>query len=137
MQIEGFHHFALVVEDVDVSAAWYNNVLGFSTERRFGFPDAGVEIAHVLHPSGARIELIAQKGSAASPDRGADPFGALRTQGAKHVGLLVSDIEAAAAELRQKGVEFVHDIIAVEPAGVRNFWVRDNSGHLVEFNHRL
>lgn len=137
MELRGFHHVALVVPDVDASARWYADTLGFALERRFGFAEAGVEIAHVVSPTGIRLELIQQAGSVASPDAGQDAFGALRTQGAKHVGLLVDDAAAALAELRAKGVEVVHDVTAVEPAGVRNFWVRDNSGHLIDFNEWL
>ena len=137
IDVRAFHHFALVVPDADASAAWYGDVLGFALERRFGFPEAGVEIAHVLHPSGVRLELIQQAGSVPSPDTGRDAFGALRTQGAKHVGLLVEDLDAAAAALRARGVVFVHDVTAVPPADVRNFWVRDNAGHLIEFNQWL
>lgn len=137
MELRQFHHFALVVADVDASTRWYGDVLGFALERRFGFAEAGVEIAHVVSTAGIRLELIQQTGSAPSPDVGQDAFGALRTQGAKHVGLLVDDADAALAELRAKGVEVVHEVTTVEPAGVRNFWVRDNSGNLIEFNEWL
>ncbi len=135
--IKAIHHFALVVGDLDASVAWYSDILGFASERRFGFPEVGVDIAHIVHPTGIRIELIQQAGSTRSPDIGLDAFGALKTQGAKHIGLLVEDIEGVAATLRAKGVEIVHDVTAVAPAGVRNFWIRDNSGNLVEFNQWL
>jgi len=137
MELRGLHHFALVVPDVDASASWYCDTLGFARERRFGFAEAGVEIAHVVHPSGVRLELIQQAGSVPGPDAGRDAFGALHVQGAKHVGLLVDDAAAALATLRARGVEVVHDVTPVEPAGVRNFWVRDNAGHLIEFNEWL
>lgn len=108
--------------------------LGFVLEWRFGFAEAGVEIAHVVSPAGLRLELIQQAGSVPTPDVDQDDFEALRTQGAKHVGLLVDD---ALAELRGKGVKLAHEVVVVEPAGVRKFWVRDNSGNLIEFNEWL
>ena len=110
MELLRIHHFAFVVGDLNESVWWYGEVLGFTLERRFGFSDAGVEIAHVVSPVGVRIELIQQQGSAAGSDAGRDAFGALHTQGAKHIGLEVADLDAAAAELRSKGVELVHDI---------------------------
>ncbi len=137
MDLQQIHHFALVVGDLDASVRWYGDVLGFALERRFGFAEAGVEIAHVVTSNGIRLELIQQADSAASPDAGQDAFGALRTQGAKHIGLLVRDIAMAARELRAKGVEVVHGVATVEPAGVQNFWVRDNGGNLIEFNQWL
>ena len=137
MDLQQIHHFALVVGDLDASVRWYGDMLGFKLERRFGFPDAGVEIAHVVTPGRIRLELIQEAGSVPSPDVGQDAFGALHTEGAKHIGLLVGDIEGAARELRAKGVEVVHDVTTVEPAGVQNFWVRDNGGNLIEFNQWL
>lgn len=137
MVIQKIHHFALVVQDLDASVSWYRDTMDFALERRFGFPEVGVEIAHILSPNGVRIELIQQAGSGVSPDVGQDAFGALRTRGAKHIGLLVDDIEAVARNLREKGVEIVHDVTTVEPAGVRNFWIRDNSANLIEINQWL
>jgi methylmalonyl-CoA/ethylmalonyl-CoA epimerase len=137
MNILMLHHFALVVPDLDASVGWYQDVLGFALERRFSFAEVGVTIAHVVSPSGVRIELIQQDGAVASPDVGQDAFGALRTQGAKHIGLLVDDLNAVANELKAKGAEVVHDVTVVEPAGVRNFWIRDNAGNLIELNQWL
>ncbi len=137
MELRQFHHFALVAADVEASVRWYGEMLGFELERRFGFAESGVEIAHVVSLRGLRLELIQQTGSVPSPDLRQDAFGALRTQGAKHVGLLADDADAALEELRAKGVEVVHEVTVVEPAGVRNFWIRDNSGNLIEFNQWL
>lgn len=132
--IEQLHHFALVVEDLDAAVTWYRDMLDFDEERAFGFPEAGVRIAHLVTASGVRVELIEQQGSAPSPDTGRGVFEALYTRGVKHVGFLVKDIESTLAHLREKGVEVVLDVTTVEPAGVQNFWVRDNSGNLIEFN---
>ena len=137
MHIAAIHHFAIVVEDLAASVGWYESMLGFGLERRFAFASAGVEIAHVSTASGVRIELIQQAGSSRGPDVGQDAFGALKVQGAKHVGLLVRDIEAVVAELRNKGVHIVHDVTAVEEAGVKNCWLTDNSGNLIELNQWL
>lgn len=137
MVVKQIHHFALVVQNLDASVSWYEDMLGFRLERRFGFSEAGVEIAHMLTPSGVRIELVEQNNSETSPDEGKDAFGALYTGGAKHIGLLVDHIETVLEELKTKGADVVHDVTVVEPAGVKNFWIRDNSGNLIEFNQWL
>ena len=134
MVIKQIHHFALVVQNIETSVRWYEDNLGFTLERRFGFPEANIEIAHVLTPSGVRLELIEQAGSRSSPDEGKDVFEALYKRGAKHIGLLVDDIEAVAEDLKAKGIEVVQDVTVIEPAGVKNFWVKDNSGNLFEIN---
>ena len=133
----GIHHFALSVSDLDASIAWYRDHLGFALERRFGFPEARTEIAHVVSASGIRIELLWTEGSTENPDQGLDAFGAISHQGAKHIGILVEDVDAACEELRSHGVTILHEPVSVEPAGVRNFWVLDNEGHHIEFNEWL
>ncbi len=130
--VQGIHHYALVVADLKQSIQWYQDTFEFQLEREFAFDDVGLKIAHIITDSGLRIELLEQSGSAPSPDLGRDVFSALYTQGAKHIGFQVSNIEAVAQKLQQQGIEFVLPITVVEPAGVRNLWIRDNSGNLIE-----
>ena len=137
MHFTRLHHFALSVPNLDEAIHWYRVTLGFEVERRFGFPELKTEIAHLVSSSGIRIELLRTEGSATSPDLGQDAFGAIATQGAKHVGLQVENIEETAEELRSKGVQFLHEITTVEPAGVRNFWILDNAGNQIEINQPL
>jgi len=132
------HHYCVVVPDLEEAVRWYTEKLDFDrVERRFGFPEAGTEIAHLVNGGGVRIELIARDGSVAGPDAERDVFGALLVQGSKHVGFLVEDMGAAAEELRRRGVEIVVEPNAVEPAGVTNFWIRDPAGTLIEFDEWL
>ena len=134
----GMHHYCVVVPDLEEAVRWYSEMLDFDVvERRFGFPEAGTEIAHLVNDGGIRIELIAREGSVAGPDAGRDVFDALLVQGSKHIGFLVEDMEAAVDELRRRGVEFVMEPNAVEPAGVTNFWIRDPGGTLIEFDEWL
>ncbi len=127
------HHFAIVVADLDESLRWYEEKLGFKLEKRFGFPEFKTEIAHIVSESGLRIEVMSRSGSTIGPDVDRDAFDALLTQGAKHIGFLVQDVDATAEELKRRGIELVHEPTAVPPAGVRNCWIRDNTGTLIEF----
>jgi catechol 2,3-dioxygenase-like lactoylglutathione lyase family enzyme len=129
----GIHHYAIGVADLDRSVSWYGRVLGFRLERRFGFPKLGTAIAHILHPTGVRIELLERSGSTPGPDVEADPFGALLVRRAKHIGLLVADVDATWERLQALGVDLVAPPTNVEPAGVRNCWIRDPDGTLIKF----
>ena len=54
------HHLAIVVADLDKSLQWYEEKLGFKLEKRFGFAEAGTEIAHILSDGGLRLEVISR-----------------------------------------------------------------------------
>lgn len=137
MTLKGIHHFALVVPDVESASQWYQNTLGFTLERRFDVEDFGTKFIHLVHASGIRLELMSRTGSKPSPDLDTDAFGSLLTQGAKHIGILVENIEELEQELQAKGIEIIHPVTTVEIAGVKNFWIRDNAGNLIEFNQWL
>ena len=137
MKFTRIHHFALSVPILDESINWYSDTLGFEVERRFGFPEFKLEIAHLISTSGIRIELLCQEGSENSPDLGQDAFTAIKTQGAKHIGLQVDNIKEVSAALKNKGVTFIQEITVVEPAGVSNFWILDNAGNQIEINQPL
>ena len=130
--IQGFHHFGLVVADIDRAVDWYREALDFEPEARWEMAEAGVRFAHVAG-RGVRFELFEVDGSRPSPDEGADVFGALSTRGAKHVGLRVDDIEAIKAQLEARGVEVILGPNDVPPVNVRNLFVRDLDGNQIEF----
>ena len=137
MHFTRIHHFALSVPNLDEAIRWYKDVLGFEVERRFGFPELKTEVAHLISSSEIRIELLCAEGAATSPDLGRDAFGAIATQGAKHIGLQVENIDEAIKELRTKEVKILHEVTTVGLAGVRNFWILDNAGNQIEINQAL
>lgn len=137
MKLGQIHHFGLVVKDIQASITWYQDNLGFRLEHQLDVPDTGLKIAHIITENGVRLELFEQAGSVIGPDDRKDVWGSLNTQGAKHVGISVDDVETAAKELEQKGIEIVHPPAIVEFAQVKNFFIRDNSGNIIEFNELL
>lgn len=133
----GMHHYAVAVSDLDRAIGWYGRMLSFKVEKRFGFPELGTEIAHIVDPNGVRIELLSQEGAAESPDANLDPFGALSVKGAKHIGFLVEDADEVWDRMRELGAELLSEPTVVEPAGVKNCFVRDPDGTMVEFDQWL
>jgi methylmalonyl-CoA/ethylmalonyl-CoA epimerase len=132
IKITNIHHYAISVKDLKATSDWYSEMFGFVIEREFGFPDLGVEIVHLTHPTGIRIELLHSTIQSASPDRLKDAFGAINTLGSKHIGLQVTDIQKVSNDLKAKGVKFLHELTRVEPAGVTNLWILDNEGNQIE-----
>lgn len=120
------HHTAIEVRDLDGAIAWYRDHLDFTFERRFELADPGIAIAYMVNDA-LRIELMrrAEEGNQIPSNTGFRP--------AMHICFEVDDIEAAAGELRRRGVLFAQEPKLIAPARVRNLWIRAFEGHLIEF----
>ncbi len=132
ISIKAIHHYAISVEDLKATSKWYADMFGFKIERQFGFPDLGIEIVHLIHTSGVRLELLHSTNQKTSPDLGTDAFGAINMLGSKHIGLQVDNIRKVSDHLKSKGVKFLHELTKVEIAGVTNLWILDNEGNQIE-----
>lgn len=125
------HHFCLSVPDFEESILWYEEKLGFKTVRRWEFPEFRTRFAY-LELNGYRVEVTAREGSTQvlNPRRG--PTDDLQTQGVKHVGLAVDDLDKAVAELKRRGVEVVWEPRFDERSGVKLSFIKDNNGNGIE-----
>jgi len=81
----------IIAEDIDQSIDFYRDVLGFKLVRKF-YQEAG-GLCLMQSPDGASIELIDSK---------AFPTGFWS------LGMEVDDFDAAIADLREKGMEFIY-----------------------------
>ncbi len=110
-----------IVDDVEAAVAWYTGHLGFSLLS--SYPPAFADVAR----GGLRLLLSGPTSSAGRPM----PDGALpRPGGWNRIHLLVEDLPAEVARLRQAGVEFRNDIVT-GPGGSQILLV-DPAGNLVE-----
>jgi glyoxylase I family protein len=99
--ITGLHHLGLTVRDVEVSAAWYEGVLGFRRAGEFTAPDGSRRKVFLRH-EGLAIRLGLTQHRPGSPD----PFDETRT-GLDHLAFAVAtrdDLDAWAARLAAAGV---------------------------------
>ena len=136
MRSPGVHHTGITVSDLDRSIAFYEQ-LGFATAERFdeegeevergvGVDGAKLRAAMLEGPGESRLELIQYLEPAGSPER--NPNNGI---GAAHVCMEVEDVDAAVAELREKGIEFFSDPITHE-AGIRWVYAKDPDGITAE-----
>jgi len=99
--ITGIHHFGLTVRDVDASAAWYQDVLGFRRAGEFKAPDGTRRKVFLRHDGlQARLGLTQHRGGSQ------DAFDETRA-GLDHLAFTVADrgeLQAWAARLAAVGV---------------------------------
>jgi lactoylglutathione lyase len=119
-------HIHLRTTDPDAMARWFETKLGAQVLRSMQEGQPRID----LKLGGANI-FIAQVGAAdkvnaapATPYRGLD-----------HFGLAVSGIDAIAADLKAKGVEFTREPTTVRP-GVRVCFIRAPEGVSIELLDR-
>lgn len=105
--ISGVHHFGLTVRDVEASAAWYIDVLGFRRVGDFNSPDGAYRKVFLRH-DGVQQRL----GLAQHRNGGQDAFDETRV-GLDHLAFAVSnrgELDAWATRLDASGV--VHSPVA-------------------------
>jgi glyoxylase I family protein len=114
----GMSHVSFPVRDLPRALAFYRDLLGFAEIPR---PDLGIPGAW-LRAGDADVHLIA--GVEGLP-LGAPP--PVLNPAAHHVAFRIDDYEAAAARLRESGL----DVLESGPAAGQ-MWVQDPDGHVIE-----
>ena len=124
MKIKAIHHIAILTDDYERSKRFYTEVLGFEVisetyreERRSYKLDLAINGLY-------QVELFS------FPDyreRASYP----EAKGLRHLAFLVDDVESAAQELKEKGVE-VQDVRTDELTGKRFVFFYDPNGQPLE-----
>jgi catechol 2,3-dioxygenase-like lactoylglutathione lyase family enzyme len=128
--ILGLHHVGVVVENIEASAAWYVDNLGFERLYTFGFP--GVQAAFIGRGD-LRIELFQNEQAAPMAEERRSAQTNLKIGGINHFAIEVTDLDATVASLQEKGVEIVSTPRDVPNGGGSRFaFIHDNEQMLVE-----
>jgi catechol 2,3-dioxygenase-like lactoylglutathione lyase family enzyme len=124
--------WALSVADLEASTRWYEEKLGLAVVMRAPRTDETRSAVVVLRGGGLTVELV--RHDDAVPLRGVVPEGrgALHVHGIFKVGVVVDDLEASLAALRDRGVA-----VAMGPWPKRgdqpaNAIVRDVAGNHIQ-----
>jgi lactoylglutathione lyase len=121
-----YDHMHLRSPDPEATAAWYQRMLG-------------AEIVRTMQEGKPRIDLkvggVNIFIAPVAPGDGVNPAPTTPYQGLDHFGLRVSGIDAVAAELKAKGVEFTKEPTTVRP-GVRVCFIRAPQGVSIELLDR-
>ena len=101
--IKRIDHIAVVVEDIEQALDVFRDALGLELSHTQTIPEQGVKVA-CLPIGESEIELL----EPLSPDSGVGRFLAQRGGGMHHICLEVEDIDAALADLKEKGVRLIN-----------------------------
>ena len=93
-------HVGVVVEDLEQARRVLVDGLGFVLDREFDLADRGVRAAF-YRCGDVQIELVWPTTEQTMKDR----MGGEKVAHISHIAIEVDDVEAAAAELRQRGIE--------------------------------
>ena len=121
-----YDHMHLRSPDPEATAAWYERMLDAQVIRTMqqGKPRIDLKIG------GANVFI-----APVSAGDGVNPAPTTPYQGLDHFGLTVKDIDAVAAEIRAKGVEFTKEPTTIRP-GVRICFIRGPQGISIELLER-
>lgn len=97
MNLRQIHHVAIIVSDYKKSRKFYVETLGFQIIRENYRPSRG-DYKLDLKLEGCELELFSASGN---PPRPSYP----EACGLRHLAFRVDDVDAAIAELREKGIE--------------------------------
>jgi len=119
-------HVHLRTPDPEATARWFERTLGAEVLRstQHGKPRIDLKLG------GANIFI-----APVAAGEGVNPPPTTPYQGLDHFGLTVSGIDAVAAELKAKGVEFTKEPTTVRP-GVRVCFIRGPQGISIELLER-
>jgi len=146
MNIKKVRHIAIIVRSMDAMLPFYQDILGFRIKRDsiidspefqkgMGLPGASARCVHLSLPdSTIDLELL----EFARPDKRKREDPAVNDFGFRHIALVVNNLEATVAELKQKGVAFLSPPIRFEtPREIRGFrfvYLKDPEGNFIELN---
>ena len=126
------NHIAVVVENIDVSLAFWRDALGLPGGKVTDVPSEQVKIAF-LEAGESHIELV----QPTTEDSGIAKYLAKKGAGMHHVCFEVDNIDAALAHMKAQGIELINDT-PKERDGRRYAFIHPKStgGVLVELYER-
>ena len=125
MNLRQIHHVAIIVSDYKESRKFYVETLGFQIIRENYRPSRG-DYKLDLKLEGCELELFSASGN---PPRPSYP----EACGLRHLAFRVDDVDAAIAELREKGIE-TEPVRVDEFTGKRMTFFQDPDGLPLELH---
>lgn len=126
MKVRGIDHVSINVRDMEASAKFYVEVLGFRRLQTVPM-DGGFSITYFEIPGGGRMELFDYAGKSRAVQREESDVGL------RHLAFSVDDVAAAEKMLRGKGVTIVLPATDLPTLGAKVLLFLDPNGVTLEF----
>ncbi len=133
MKVLKLDHVGIAVEDLESSLAVYEGILGLKLHGTEEVAEQKVKTAF-LPVGDTEVELL----STTDPEGPIGKFIAAKGQGVQHLAFRVEDIDAALAELKERGVRLIDEKPRYGAGGARIAFIhpKATNGVLVELCER-
>jgi methylmalonyl-CoA/ethylmalonyl-CoA epimerase len=121
---------SLAVSNLEATANWYKENLGFEEVLRREFPEYGTRIVF-LEVNGIRIELIEDQKW--HPIDRPNPPQHTTIQGVSQITFKVDNIADVIERVKNRPITIAWDLVIVKDIGFKEFFIRDNEGNIVQF----
>jgi len=129
MNIKGIEHIAINTTDINVSTAFYTDILGFRKKDTINNGDS--IITYLSLPGGSRLELFDYAGkNKRVPKQESDA-------GLRHLAFEVDNVDAHEKELRGKGVKIVLPATDLPHLGCRVLLFEAPDDVIIEFCQKI
>ena len=133
MKVLKLDHVGIAVEDLEASLAVYEGILGMKLHGTEEVAEQKVKTAF-LPVGDTEVELL----ESTDPEGPIGKFIAAKGQGVQHLAFRVKDIDAALAELKEKGVRLIDETPRYGAGGARIAFLHPKAtgGVLIELCER-
>lgn len=126
---------AIIVSDMDVSIAWYQDVLGFEVMNQVAVPERGFKQAN-LNRGKMDIELIELNNAISQEEALTNHPANTRIGGFFKFGFQVNDFDEWFLHLTNKNVEFYGSVVRDPVSGKQMLIIKDPDGNRIQFFER-
>ncbi len=129
-------YFAISVRDLNASAQWYKQKLGFHEVKQSASRD-GLARAIILESDGILLEIVSHKRAVSPRSLMKGYKDAYQIHGVFKVGFLVQDADHVLQRLKANGVTIANRPYTDDGLQMRSFFIRDNEGNIIQFLSRI
>lgn len=123
-KIKRIDHIAIVVEDIEAALGFWRDTLGLELDHVEDVAEQKSIVAFLL-TGGSEVELV----KPTTDDSGVARYLQKRGPGMHHICFEVEDIEAALAQMKEKGVRLINETPLIGSGGKKIAFVHPESTH--------